>query len=442
MSKENLSTFQTGNQTNSQECFKEAKKVLVGGVNSPVRAFKSVDSTPIFISHGEGAYLISEDGKKYLDYVLAFGPNILGHANPTITKTIQKTVEKGTAFGAPTTAETTLVQNIQKFYPNLEKIRLVNSGTEATMSAIRIARGVTNKTKIIKFDGCYHGHEDGLLVKTGSGALTLGEPDSAGVPDSIAKNTISLPYNDFESINKTFKTYQNEIAAIIVEPVCGNMGLVKPKEGFLRHLRKSCEENKALLIFDEVMIGFRAGIKGIQEKENIKADITCLGKVIGGGLPCGAYGASEKIMSFLAPEGPVYQAGTLSGNPIVTASGVAMLYKLAQEKTQEKLQKNMSLLKEKLTAVINKYDAPIRLETYGTLFTLFFTREEINCLEDVQKTDINMFKKFHKHMLETGIYFAPSPYETAFISTEHDDITTEKLALALEIFLQKDFQKC
>lgn len=431
-------SLQTGNKSNSQEQFETAKSCLVGGVNSPVRAFKSVDSSPVFMAHAEGAYLVSEDDRRYLDYVLAFGPHLLGHAHPTITKAIQQAAEKGTAFGAPTTAETTLAKLIQSFYPHLEKIRLVNSGTEATMSALRLARGATGRTKILKFDGCYHGHEDALLVKTGSGGLTLGQPDSAGVPDSVAENTLSIPYNDPAALQTAFATHGSDIAAIIVEPVCGNMGVILPKDNFLHTLQSTCKEHGSLLIFDEVMIGFRAGKGGIQSQTGITPDITCLGKVIGGGLPCGAYGASAKLMAQISPEGPVYQAGTLSGNPLVTAAGIAMLYVLSQEKTQNALTDNMTQLTIAIQSTIDRYAIPVRLQHFGTLFTLFFTDKPVETLENAQNCDTDRFKRFHRHMLQYGIYLAPSPFEAAFISTEHTAETIEKFTHALDQFLQKE----
>ena len=441
MCKKIKKTYQPNNQTSSQSHFDEAKKVLVGGVNSPVRAFKSVDSSPIFMSHGQGAHIFSEDGRQYIDYVLAYGPHLLGHVHPSITKAIQQASSKGTALGAPTTAETTLAKWIQKFYPGIEKIRFVNSGTEATMSAIRLARGVTKRDKIIKFDGCYHGHVDSLLVKTGSGGLTLGQPDSGGIPETIANNTISIPYNDIEAFKEVMSLHGETIAGVIIEPVAGNMGTITPKEGFLEALADTCQKNKSLLIFDEVMIGFRSGIQSIQAKKNIKADITCLGKVMGGGLPCGAFGGSEKIMSHLAPDGEIYQAGTLSGNPICTAAGIAMLYKLTDENIYKKLEKTMNTLVDGIKEIIKKYNAPIQIQHYGTMFTIFFSDKTVQNLNDAKNCDLEAFKKFHKHMINKGIYMAPSQYESAFISTEHNDLTNQETIDAIEEFLQNGFKK-
>lgn len=400
--------------TRSDELFKEACDVLVGGVNSPVRAFNSVNSNPIFIKKAEGSKLYSEDGRAFIDYVLSFGPLLLGHAHPVVTKAITEAAKQGTSFGAPTENETKLARLIQKFYPSLEKIRFVNSGTEAAMSALRLARGYTNKKQIIKFDGCYHGHADSLLVAAGSGALTQGQPDSKGILDDTAKHTVVLPYNNAQLVQDYFSAHGKNVAAVIVEPVAGNMGVIPPEPGFLSTLRSVCDTYQSVLIFDEVMCGFRLPNGGAQQYFNIAPDLTILGKVIGGGLPCGAYGGKAEIMNYLSPMGPVYQAGTLSGNPLVMAAGIAMLNYINEHDTI-----NVLCEKVKYLAKILDETLPFTVQYCGTLFNVFFTDQPLKDLDDVQKCDLDLFKKFHAYLLKNGIYTPPSQFEANFFSSAH-----------------------
>ncbi|RAP32702.1 glutamate-1-semialdehyde-2,1-aminomutase [Candidatus Marinamargulisbacteria bacterium SCGC AAA071-K20] len=413
-------------KTRSSDLFIDAEKILVGGVNSPVRAFKSVDSTPIFMKSGSGSKLMSEDGLEYIDYVLSYGPLILGHNDPDITKAIKEAAEKGTSFGAPTVKETELAKLIQDVYPSIEKLRFVNSGTEATMSAIRLARGVTDKKKLLKFDGCYHGHSDSLLVATGSGALTHANPDSLGVLEDTAKHTTVLPYNDSSGVTAYFKKHGHDIAAIIVEPVAGNMGVILPEPGFLETLRECCTKYESILIFDEVMCGFRLPEGGAQQYFKVTPDLTILGKVIGGGLPCGAYGGKAEIMNHLSPLGAVYQAGTLSGNPLVMAAGVTMLNKLKKEEILKKVCQNTQDLVSHL-----KESTPLQIQSCGTMFSLFFTSQKVRNLDEVKTCDLRKFKKFHSHLLNQGIYTPPSQFEANFTSVAHtkEDIIKTKEAI-------------
>lgn len=408
--------------------FKKACEIIPGGVNSPVRAFKSVGGEPILISKGKGSKITDIDGNVYIDYLSSWGPLILGHAYNPIVDAIKKAAENGTSYGAPTLQETEMAELIISMVPSIEMVRMVNSGTEATMSAIRLARGITGRSKILKFAGCYHGHGDSFLIKAGSGALTLGLPDSPGVPESVAKDTLTAEFNNIASVEKIFAQYGNEIAAVIVEPVAANMGVVLPKKDFLEGLRKSTQLNGALLIFDEVITGFRLATGGAQAYYGILPDITTLGKIIGGGLPVGAYGGKKEIMNQLAPVGPIYQAGTLSGNPLAMAAGIEMLKTLKNnpsiytelERKAAKLEKGLkeNLIKTGHKAVINRI---------GSLMTLFFT--DLNAIEsfdDVLKSDKEKYARYFKLSLESGIYLAPSQFEAAFISHAHSDEDIER----------------
>ena len=408
----------------NEQLFIRAQKIMPGGVNSPVRAFKTVGGTPIFIEHAQGSKMIDVNGKTYIDFVGSWGPLILGHAHEKIIAAISKAVQKGSSFGAPTEGEILLAEKITQFFPHLEKIRLVNSGTEATMSALRLARAVTKRDLIIKFAGCYHGHSDQLLVSAGSGALTLGIPDSAGVSVNSIKDTLVLPYNDIEAVNDSFKKFPKKIAAIIVEPIAGNMGCVLPKSGFLKGLREITQKNQSLLIFDEVMTGFRLAKGGAQERFDIKSDITCLGKIIGGGLPVGAYGGSNELMSFIAPEGPVYQAGTLSGNPLAVQAGLATLNELEKPGIYQELEKISSNFYKTLKDIIHSSNLPLTLNHCGSMFCLYFHKGPIEDLSAAKACDQKQFSKFFHLLLEEGIYWPPSPFESAFLNLAHypDDL--------------------
>jgi glutamate-1-semialdehyde 2,1-aminomutase len=403
--------------------FEQAKKVIPGGVNSPVRAFNGVGGNPIFFTRGEGAYLFDADNKKYIDYVASWGPMILGHANQDVINAVKTTLENGLGFGAPTQIETTLAEKVCELMPSIEMVRMVSSGTEATMSAIRLARGHTGRDKIIKFEGCYHGHSDSLLVKAGSGALTLGVPTSPGVPKDFAKHTLTLEYNNIEQVRDTLSKVGDEVACIIVEPVAGNMNCIPPVDGFLQGLREVCNEYGVILIFDEVMTGFRVALGGAQAFYGVKPDLTTLGKVIGGGLPVGAFGGRRDIMSSIAPLGPVYQAGTLSGNPMSMSAGLAMLNALSADKD---FYKNLSKKVQKLTSgIIEKAKANninMTSNSVGGMFGLFFTdATKVTNFNETSKCDIERFKKFYHLMLEEGIYMAPSAYEAGFVSSSHTD---------------------
>jgi len=412
----------------SKTAFKKACEIIPGGVNSPVRAFKSVGGQPILISKGKGSKITDIDGNEYIDFISSWGPLILGHAYEPIVEAIQKAAELGTSYGAPTLQETEMAELIVSMMPSVEMVRMVSSGTEATMSAVRLARGVTGRSKILKFAGCYHGHGDSFLIKAGSGALTLGLPDSPGVPESIAKDTLNANYNDIASVEKLFAEFGQEIAAVIVEPVAANMGVVLPEKEFLEGLRNITEKHGALLIFDEVITGFRLSTGGAQEYYGVMPDITTLGKIIGGGLPVGAYGGKKAIMEQLAPVGPIYQAGTLSGNPLAMAAGLEMLKTLKNnpsiyielERKSAKLEKGLkeNLQKTRTKGVINRV---------GSLMTLFFTDlEKIESFEDVMKSDQLKYAKYFSLALESGIYLAPSQFEAAFISNAHSDEDIEK----------------
>ena len=409
--------------TQSEQLFNEAQGYIPGGVNSPVRAFKGVGGTPIFFNHGEGAYLFDADDKKYIDYVASWGPMILGHANQEVIKAVEKVLHNGLGFGAPTKIETELAKKVCELVPSIELVRMVSSGTEATMSAIRLARGYTGRDDIVKFEGCYHGHSDSLLVKAGSGALTLGEPSSAGVPADFAKHTLTLEYNNLAQVREVFAEKGSDIACIIVEPVAGNMNCIPPVAGFLEGLRKLCDEYESVLIFDEVMTGFRVAKGGAQEKFAVKPDLTTLGKVIGGGLPVGAFGGKKAIMKCIAPLGAVYQAGTLSGNPMSMAAGLAMLEAIDADKN---LYANLEQKAIKLTkGIVEKArvnNIPMTANVVGGMFGLFFTEADtVNNFEQTSQCDVERFNKFFHLMLDAGIYLAPSAYEAGFISTAHTD---------------------
>ena len=406
----------------SEQLFEKAQKVIPGGVNSPVRAFKGVGGTPVFIEKAEGAYITDSDGKRYIDYVGSWGPMVLGHNHPAIIDAVLKAVPNGLSFGAPTESEITLAELVCKLVPSIELVRMVSSGTEATMSAIRLARGYTGRDKIIKFEGCYHGHSDSLLVKAGSGALTLGQPSGPGVPADFAKHTITCTYNDLDSVKQAFAQYPTEIACLIVEPVAGNMNCVPPKEGFLQGLRELCDQYGTVFIIDEVMTGFRVSLGGAQAHYNVKPDLTTLGKIIGGGMPVGAFGGKREIMEAIAPTGPVYQAGTLSGNPIAMAAGLACLTELSKAGNEAKLAEKTKTLAEGLKALAAKHNVPFVVQYVGGMFGLFFTEQtEVTSFQEVMKCDAAKFNRFFHLMLEQGIYLAPSAFEAGFMSLAHSD---------------------
>ena len=417
----------------TDKLFRAAKKHIAGGVNSPVRAFKAVAGTPVFFKRAHGAWLYDTEGRKYIDYVGSWGPMILGHAHPAVIRSVQKAASRGLSFGAPTEIETQMADKICELMPNIKKIRMVSSGTEAAMSAIRLARGYTKRDKIVKFEGCYHGHADSLLVKAGSGALTLGIPTSPGVPADLARHTITLSYNNPEQVRRLFDEIGEQIAAIIVEPVAGNMNCVPGTQTFLDTLRSCCDKYASVLIFDEVMSGFRVALGGAQSLYKIKPDLTVLGKVIGGGMPVGAFGGKEKIMAHLAPDGPVYQAGTLSGNPVAMAAGLTTLKLIAKPGFFKKLSGITKMLVTGLQDAADKTDIPFTTNYIGGMFGLFFTtgEKQITTFAQVMSCDQGRFRKFFHGMLRHGIYLAPSAYETGFVSSKHtrtDIITTIRVA--------------
>lgn len=406
----------------SAQLFQEAQNIIPGGVNSPVRAFAGVGGDPVFIERADGAYLYDVDGKAYIDYVGSWGPMILGHNHPAIRNAVIDAAQYGLSFGAPTMREIKLAEQVRQLVPSMEMIRMVSSGTEATMSAIRLARGFTGRDKFIKFEGCYHGHADCLLVKAGSGALTLGEPTSPGVPADFAKHTLTATYNDLNGVRAAFEQYPKDIACIIVEPVAGNMNCILPATGFLEGLRALCDEFGALLIFDEVMTGFRVALGGAQAHYKIKPDLTTLGKVIGGGMPVGAFGGRRDVMAFIAPTGPVYQAGTLSGNPIAMAAGEAALTELSKEGNEARLEEITKRLALGFKAAAQKHGISLSVNHVGGMFGFFFTdKENVTCFADVQKCDIEAFKRFFHLMLNEGIYLAPSAFEASFTSLAHGE---------------------
>ncbi|MEG9481819.1 glutamate-1-semialdehyde 2,1-aminomutase [Mannheimia sp. HC-2023] len=414
----------------SEQLFEQAQKVIPGGVNSPVRAFKGVGGTPVFIEKAAGAYITDSDGKQYIDYVGSWGPMVLGHNHPAIIDAVLKAVPNGLSFGAPTAAEITLAELVCKLVPSIEMVRMVSSGTEATMSAIRLARGYTGRDKIIKFEGCYHGHSDSLLVKAGSGALTLGQPSGPGVPADFAKHTLTCTYNDLDSVKAAFEQYPNEIACLIVEPVAGNMNCIPPQEGFLQGLRELCTQYGAVFIIDEVMTGFRVALGGAQSYYGVTPDLTTLGKIIGGGMPVGAFGGKKEIMEHIAPTGPVYQAGTLSGNPIAMAAGLACLTELSKSGNEELLASKTKTLAEGFKTLADKHNVPLTVQYVGGMFGLFFTEQKaVTNFQEVMKCDAAKFNRFFHLMLEQGVYLAPSAFEAGFMSLAHSD---EDIARTLE----------
>jgi len=410
----------------SQQFFDQALIRIPGGVNSPVRAFKAVGGGPIFIKKAKGSWLTDVDGKRYIDYVGSWGPMILGHSQPRVMAAIKGAVKNGTSFGAPTENEVRLAEEVCGAFPSIEKVRFVNSGTEAVMSAVRVARAFTKRKKIIKFDGCYHGHADYLLVKAGSGAATLGVPDSAGVPEEFTSLTLVAQYNDPDSVESLFQKYPGEIAAVLVEPIVGNMGVIVPRNNFLKKLREICDREKPLLIFDEVMTGFRVAFGGVQELSGVVADLTTLGKIIGGGLPVGAYGGKKEIMSLVAPEGPVYQAGTLSGNPVAMTAGLETLSILREEKPYDALNLRTQLLVQGFKEKAEKKGIPVYTERAGSMFTLFFNDQIVTDAHSARKSDTQRFARFFWRMLERGVYLAPSQFEACFVSTVHSEKEIEK----------------
>ena len=420
----------------SSQLFAAAQKHIPGGVNSPVRAFKGVGGDPIFFNHAKGPYVYDEDNNQYIDYVGSWGPMIIGHAHADVLKSVQATMQNGLSFGAPTELETQMADKVCELVPSMDMVRMVSSGTEATMSALRLARGYTGRDKIIKFEGCYHGHSDSLLVKAGSGALTLGVPTSPGVPASLAELTITLSYNNIEEVKKTFAEIGEQIACIIVEPVAGNMNCIPPVPGFLEGLREVCDEYGSVLILDEVMTGFRVSLGGAQSFYNIKPDLTTLGKIIGGGMPVGAFGGKREIMEQIAPLGPVYQAGTLSGNPVAMAAGLATLNIIEQPGFYETLTNKTKTLVKGLEERAAKTNIPLTTNQVGAMFGFFFTADKnISTFEQVSACDAERFKKFYHGMLQQGVYLAPSSYETGFVSSAHsDEDITKTLDAAEKVF--------
>ncbi|ENH0452814.1 glutamate-1-semialdehyde 2,1-aminomutase [Listeria monocytogenes] len=409
----------------SEKAFKEAKKVLPGGVNSPVRAFNSVDASPVFMDHGKGAYITDIDGNEYIDYVLSWGPLILGHANPSVVQAITNAAMKGTSFGTPTEIETELAKLVIERVPSIEIIRMVSSGTEATMSAIRLARGYTKREKILKFEGSYHGHGDSLLIKAGSGVATLGLPDSPGVTKGLAADTITVPYNDIEGAKLAFEKYGEEIAAVIVEPVAGNMGVVPPIEGFLEGLRELTTNYGSLLIFDEVMTGFRVDYYSAQGYYVVTPDLTCLGKVIGGGLPVGAYGGKKEIMEQIAPAGSIYQAGTLSGNPLAMNAGFETVRQLTPQ-DYDVFRALIKRMEEGLTEISARRQVPLSINKAGSMFGFFFTDQKVTNFDTAKTSDLEFFRSYYREMLGQGIFLPPSQFEGVFISTMHTEKEIDK----------------
>jgi len=414
----------------SREAFARAQQALPGGVNSPVRAFRAVQGDPVFVKRGEGAWIEDLDGNRYVDHVCAWGPLILGHAHPAVVRALQDRLPLGTSFGIPTELETALAGKVAAAVPSIERVRFVNSGTEAVMSAIRLARGYTGRAKILKFIGCYHGHSDSLLVKAGSGAATFGTPDSAGVPKALTQETLLVPYNDPRAAGRVMAAAGREIAAVLLEPVAGNMGLVPPEDGFLQFLRDVTRELGSLLIFDEVITGFRLGMGGAQERFGVVPDITCLGKVIGGGLPVGAFGGREEIMRLLSPLGPVYQAGTLSGNPLAMQAGLSTLEQIEVPGFFQELDRKTAVLVSALRDAAGAAGVPVQLNAMGSMFTLFFADTPVKDFASADRSDRGRFARFHRGMLERGVYWPPSQLETCFVSGAHSRQDLEKTAEA------------
>lgn len=415
----------------SIDAYKEAVTLMPGGVNSPVRAFKSVKMDPIFMARGKGSKIYDIDGNEYIDYVLSWGPLILGHTNDRVVEAIKKVAESGTSFGAPSLIENELAKLVIERVPSVEMVRMVSSGTEATMSALRLARGYTGRNKILKFEGCYHGHGDSLLIKAGSGVATLGLPDSPGVPEGIAQNTITVPYNDLESLKVAFEQFGDDIAGVIVEPVAGNMGVVPPLPGFLEGLREITQQYGALLIFDEVMTGFRVGYNCAQGYYGITPDLTCLGKVIGGGLPVGAYGGRADIMERIAPSGPIYQAGTLSGNPLAMSAGLETLKQLSPDDYVE-FERKADVLEKGIKAAAEKYDIPNTVNRAGSMIGFFFTNEKVYNYEKAKTSNLEYFSSYYREMANQGVFLPPSQFEGLFLSTVHSDEDIQKTIQAIE----------
>lgn len=420
----------------SKELYAEAVKVMPGGVNSPARAFKSVGDHPLFIDHAKGARLYDVDGNSYIDYSLSFGPLILGHADDKVVKSVQEAAVKGTSFGAPTELETTMAELVMERVPSIEMVRMVSSGTEATLAVLRLARGYTGREKILKFEGCYHGHSDSLLIKAGSGVATLGLPDSPGVPEGTAKNTITVPYNDEESLKEAFDKFGDDIAAVIMEPVAGNMGVVPPVEGYLQFVRDITEKNGSLLVFDEVMTGFRVGYNSAQGHFGITPDLTCLGKVIGGGLPVGAYGGKKEIMERIAPAGDIYQAGTLSGNPLAMSAGLATLSQLTED-SYKYFGKLADQLEAGLTEVFAKHNTPITINRAGSMIGFFLTEGPVTDFDSANKSDLDLFRAMYQALLAEGIYLPPSQFEGMFLSTKHTEEDIQTTITAFDNALSK-----
>ncbi len=420
----------------SEQLFERAQQTIPGGVNSPVRAFKAVGGTPRFITKADGPYIVDADGKQYIDYVQSWGPMVLGHNNEKIRNAVVAAAQNGLSFGAPTEAEIIMAEKVKELVPSMEMVRMVNSGTEATMSAIRLARGYTGKNKLVKFEGCYHGHADSLLVKAGSGALTLGVPSSPGVPADVAQHTLTVEFNNLDSVKAIFAECGDDIACIIVEPVAGNMNCIPPVDGFLEGLRAICDEYGAVLIFDEVMTGFRVSRGGAQERYGITPDLTCLGKVIGGGMPVGAFGGKREILTHIAPTGPIYQAGTLSGNPIAMAAGLAALDQLAEPGLYDSIFASTQKLVEGFQSIANEFSIPLTTNSAGSMFGIFFTDvEKVVNYQQAINCNQAQFKQFYHGMLDEGVYLAPASYEAGFVSKLHDDaIITATLDAARKVF--------
>ncbi|MCJ8316374.1 glutamate-1-semialdehyde 2,1-aminomutase [Idiomarina sp.] len=417
----------------SEDLFKQAQISIPGGVNSPVRAFSGVGGTPIFFESAEGAYMFDADGKRYIDYVGSWGPMILGHNHPAVLEATLAAAKRGLSFGTPTEIEITMAETIRKIVPSIEKVRMVNSGTEATMTAIRLARGYTGRDKILKFEGNYHGHADSLLVKAGSGALTLGVPNSPGIPEDLAKHTLTVNYNDIDSVKEAFKEFGDDIACIIVEPVAGNMNCIPPVPGFLEGLRDVCDEYGSVLIFDEVMTGFRVAPGGAQERYGITPDLTTLGKVIGGGMPVGAFGGKKEVMDYIAPVGPVYQAGTLSGNPVAMSAGLAALQQLSTPGLYDQLYQRVDALVDGLQERANRAGVPMTTNRAGSMFGFFFTEApEVTSYAQATQCNMEHFKAFYHAMLNEGVYLAPSAFEGGFMSAAHTEDDIEKTLQAAE----------
>ncbi|MEZ9590191.1 glutamate-1-semialdehyde 2,1-aminomutase [Vibrio breoganii] len=417
----------------SEALYQQAQTIIPGGVNSPVRAFNGVGGSPLFIERADGSRIYDADDKAYIDYVGSWGPMILGHNNPVIRDAVVEAAQRGLSFGAPTELEINMAKLVSSLVPSMEQLRMVSSGTEATMSAIRLARGYTGRDKIMKFEGCYHGHADSLLVKAGSGALTLGQPSSPGVPEDFAKHTLTATFNNLDSVQGLFDANPDQISCIIVEPVAGNMNCIPPINGFLEGLREICDQNGALLIFDEVMTGFRVALGCAQAHYNVKPDLTTLGKVIGGGMPVGAFGGRKEVMQHIAPTGPVYQAGTLSGNPIAMAAGYACLTQLAQAGNEERLNEITEKLAQGFKERADKHGIPLLVSQVGGMFGFFFTdQQQVNCYEEVAKCDVERFKRFFHLMLEEGVYLAPSAFEASFTSLSHSDDDIEQTLAAAD----------